>query len=189
MDQFSDQHTCRFHVVIAAVSKSWQFQLHILRRHFALAQFARVLFVKCRGYAICAVHVDSQHAAVWHFHSPKYYVVVCQISPSCTEPDAAPSSVKHLVFVLMLKHKRVVETEFLSSGSPQGLSSPLLVVIFLSCHWSLLCSPSFLIILSAIYQTMKSERKKKIELVVSLHYGLCQVFWGKMFCVFSLYVP
>lgn len=37
----------------------------------------------------------------------------------------------------------------------------MLVVIFLSCHCSLLCSPSFLIILSAIYQTMKSERKKK----------------------------
>lgn len=61
----------------------------------------------------------------------------------------------------MSKHKRVVETEFLSSGSPQGLSSPMLVVIFLSRHCSLLCSPSFLIILSAIYQTMKSERKKK----------------------------
>lgn len=94
------------------------------------------------------------------FEFSKYYVV-CQISPSCTQPDAAPSSVKHLVFVSMLKHKRVVETEFLSSGSPQGLSSPMLVVIFLSCHCSLLCSPSFLIILSAIYQTMKSERKKK----------------------------
>lgn len=54
-----------------------------------------------------------------------------------------------------------VETEFLSSGSPQGLSSPMLVVIFLSRHCSLLCSPSFLIILSAIYQTVKSERTKK----------------------------
>lgn len=94
----------------------------------------------------------------------KYYVVVCQNLPSCTQPDAAPSSVKHLVFVSMLKHKRVVETEFLLSGSPQGLSSPMLVVIFLSCHCSLLCSPSFLIILSAIYQTMKSERKKKMNL-------------------------
>lgn len=80
--------------------------------------------------------------------------------------------------------------EFVRSGSARGLSSPMLVVISLSCHCSLLCSPSFLIILSAIYQTMKSERnKKKIELVVSLHYGLCQVFWGKMFCVFSLSVP
>lgn len=29
-------------------------------------------------------------------------------------------------------------------------------------------------------------KEKKIELVVILHYGLCQVFWGKMFCVFSL---
>lgn len=29
-------------------------------------------------------------------------------------------------------------------------------------------------------------KEKKIELVVFLHYGLCQVFWGKMFCVFSL---
>ena len=61
----------------------------------------------------------------------------------------------------MLKHKRVVEAEFLWSGSPQGLSSPMLVVIFLSRHCSLLCSPSFLIILSAIYRTMKSERKKR----------------------------
>lgn len=66
-----------------------------------------------------------------------------------------------VVSVSMLKHKRVVDAEFLSSGSPQGLSSPMLVVIFLSRHCSLLCSPSFLIILSAIYQTMKSERKKK----------------------------
>lgn len=65
------------------------------------------------------------------------------------------------VFVSVSKHNRAVGTEFLSSGSPQGLSSPMLVVIFLSCHCSLLCSPSFLIILSAIYQTMKSERKKK----------------------------
>lgn len=103
-----------------------------------------------------------------------------------TSPTSHSLSVKHLVFVSMSKHNRAVETEFLSSGSPQGLSSPMLVVIFLSCHCSLLCSPSFLIILSAIYQTMKSERKKKIELVVFLHYGLCQVFWGKMFCVFSL---
>lgn len=48
-----------------------------------------------------------------------------------------------------------------SSFSPQGLSSPMLIVIFLSRHCSLLCSPSFLIILSAIYQTMKSQRNKK----------------------------
>lgn len=77
-----------------------------------------------------------------------------------------------------------------SSFSPQGLSSPMLIVIFLSRHCSLLCSPSFLIILSAIYQTMKSQRnKKKFKLVVSLHYGLCRVFWEKkkMFCVFSLF--
>ena len=80
----------------------------------------------------------------------------CQISHSLTS-----HSVKHLVFVSMSKHKRVVAPEFLSSGSPQGLSSPMLVVIFLSRHCSLLCSPSFLIILSAIYQTMKSERTKK----------------------------
>lgn len=78
------------------------------------------------------------------------------------------------------------------AGSPRGLSWPMLVVIFLSRHCSLLCSPSFLIILSAIYQTMKSERKKKIELVVSLHYGLCPVFGGKkknVLCVLSLSVP
>lgn len=74
-----------------------------------------------------------------------------------------------------------VETEFLSSGSPQGLSSPMLVVIFLSRHCSLLCSPSFLIILSAIYQTVKSERTKKKELVVSLH----SVYGKTVLCVLS----
>lgn len=71
------------------------------------------------------------------------------------------SYAERLVVVSVSKHKRGPwKREFLSSGSPQGLSSLMLVVIFLSRHCSLLCSP-FLFILSAIYQTMKSERKKK----------------------------
>lgn len=136
-----------------------ELRLHISR---LFEHFTYSLFVECGGYAICAVQVDSRHAAVYveTFELSEYHVdVVCQISLTlhCL-------SVKHRVFVSMLKHKRVVETQFLSSGSPQGLSSPMLVVIFLSCHCSLLCSPSFLIILSAIYQTMKSERKKKLNL-------------------------
>lgn len=53
---------------------------------------------------------------------------------------------------------------------------------------SLLCSPSFLIILSAIYQIMKPERTKKKSIVVSLHYGLCQVLWGKKCFVCSLFL-
>lgn len=61
----------------------------------------------------------------------------------------------------------------------------MLVVIFLSCHCSLLCSPSFLIILSAIYQTKKSERKKKLNLSFLCIMAYVKVFWGKMFCVFS----
>lgn len=52
--------------------------------------------------------------------SPKFLFFRCFFSP--------PSS----VFVSMSKHKRVAQAEFLSSGSPQGLSSPMLVVIFLS---------------------------------------------------------
>lgn len=83
--------------------------------------------------------------------------------PNVTQPDVVHGLVRKSIssIVSMSKHKRVVEPGFLRSGSPQGLSSPMLVVIFLSCHCSLLCSPSFLIILSAIYQTMKSERNKK----------------------------
>lgn len=103
--------------------------------------------------------------------------------------NAARSSVTHLVFVSMWKHKRVVKAEFLWSGSPQGLSSPMLVVIFLSRHCSLLCSPSFLIILSAIYQIMKSERTKKNE---SNLLFICIMAYVKFFekknnvlCVFS----
>ena len=82
--------------------------------------------------------------------------------------------------------KRVVETEFLWSGSPQGLSSLMLVVIFLSRHCSLLCSPSFLIILSAIYQTMKSERKKKMNLSFLCIMAYVKFFEEKCF-VFSLF--
>lgn len=81
--------------------------------------------------------------------------------------------------------------ELLSSGSPRGPSWPLLVVIFLSRHCSLLCSPSFLIILSAIYQTMKSERKKKLNLSFLCIMAYVKFFGGKMFfvCVLSLSVP
>ncbi len=152
------------------------------------------LFVKCGGYMIL-FEVDSRHTSLHgylcdfrHSNCPRNYVVNCQIS-SCTQPDVAQSHVKHLVFVSMSKHKRVVGTEFLSSGSPQGLSSPMLVVIFLSCHCSLLCSPSFLIILSAIYQTMKSERKKKLNLSFLCIMAYVKFFEEKCFCVFSLSVP
>lgn len=82
-----------------------------------------------------------------------------------------------LVFVSTSKHKQGVwRRAEASSVSPRGLSSLMLIVIFLSRHCSLLCSPSFLIILSAIYQTMNLKGTKKFELVVSLHYGLCRVF-------------
>lgn len=87
----------------------------------------------------------------------------------------------------MSKHKRVVEAEFLWSGSPQGLSSPMLVVIFLSCHCSLLCSSSFLIILSAIYRTMKSERKKKNQTCRFFALWPMSSFWRKKCFVCSLF--
>lgn len=137
---------CTFHIVTSLSHNSRNF-----------------FFVKCGGYIICAVLVESRPTTL-HGCVCVSQKLCCQISPSCTQPDVARSSVKHLVSVSMSKHKRVVGAEFLSSGSPQGLSSPMLVVIFLSRHCSLLCSPSFLIILSAIYQTMKSERKKKLNL-------------------------
>lgn len=111
--------------------------------------------------------------------------------PNLTDLHRSPTShslsVKHLVFLSMSKHNRAVETEFLSSGSPQGLSSPMLVVIFLSCHCSLLCSPSFLIILSAIYQTMKSERKKKLNLSLFCIMAYVKFFEEKCF-VCSLFL-
>lgn len=78
-----------------------------------------------------------------------------------------------------------------SSVSPQGLSSPMLIVIFLSRHCSLLCSPSFLIILSAIYQTMKSQRSKKKKNWTCRFFALWLMSSflrkKKMFCVFSLF--
>lgn len=144
-------------------------------RHLTLAQ----LSVKCGGY-----------------------VILCRLESTLTYKNQqsqrfAQSGVKHLVFVSMSKHKEGRgNVEFLSSGSPQGLSSPMLVVIFLSCHCSLLCSPSFLIILSAIYQTtMKSERTKKEKKNIFwtcrffAFMAYVKFFGGKMFCVFSLSVP
>lgn len=96
----------------------------------------------------------------------------CQISPSCAHARSSEASC--LCFNVEAQHNRVV-----GDGVPVERLASGAVIADARCNLSissLLCSPSFLIILSAIYQTMKSERTKKIELVVSLHYGLCQVF-------------
>lgn len=113
---------------------------------------------------------------------------LAKISASCTQPRTVSS------LLSTSKHNEgVLEAGHPSSVSPQGLSSPMLIVIFLSRHCSLLCSPSFLIILSAIYQTMKSQRSKKKKLNLSF---LCIMAYVEFFeekenvlCVLSLSVP
>lgn len=72
------------------------------------------------------------------------------------------------------------------SASPPGAVAAVLVVIFLSRHCSLLCSPSFLIILSAIYQTKKSKKKKRKKnlLFLCILAYVC-FFKRKCLCVLS----
>lgn len=71
------------------------------------------------------------------------------------------------------------------SASPPGAVAAVLVVIFLSRHCSLLCSPSFLIILSAIYQTKKSKKKRKKNLLFLCILAYVCFFKRKCLCVLS----
>lgn len=75
-----------------------------------------------------------------------------------------------------------VETEFLSSGSPQGLSSPMLVVIFLSSLFTSLFS-FFLNYLKCYLSNNEIWKDKKKNLSF-----LCILFMEKLFCVFSLFL-
>lgn len=107
----------------------------------------------------------------------KNSITRCQNAPLAHSLKSRSSFMKHLAFVSPSKHKRVVGSRACVERLASGAVIADARCNLLSCHCSLLCSLCFLIILSAIYQILKSERtKKKIKVVVSLHYGLCQLF-------------
>lgn len=106
------------------------------------------------------------------------------MSPSCTQPDVAQSSAKHLVVVFNVKaqegSRNRVSVEPLTSGAVMADACCNLSI--LSLFTSLFSF--FLNYLKCYLSNKEIWKEKKNELVVSLHYGLCQSFLRKnVLCV------
>lgn len=104
--------------------------------------------------------------------------------PNKTHDGVAHSLAQSRLCLSVEAQRGFVETEFLSSGSPQGLSSPMLVVIFLSSLFTSLFSffLNYLKCYLSNNEIWKDKKKKNLSF-------LCILFMETVLCVLSLSVP